>query len=121
MGADAPMLSAKLLAWNGGRRHCTYCDVPMVVSKHPADHHNPRRMTVDHIVPRAWHQPVAPGIVNKRWACQSCNAGRATCGHCVGALACARTVADETCVPLPQVLAEWGMGSIAQAMWRPNA
>jgi len=120
-GKPGGKASAKALALADGRRRCAYCAVLMVVSQSAADDRDPRRMSVDHIVPRAWRQPVVPGIVNKRWACQECNAGRAICGHCVGALACVRTVAGETCVPLATVLSDWGMGRIAQTMWRPGA
>lgn len=81
-----------------------------------------RRMSKDHIMPRAWGGGRVSLIANNfRWVCQECNQQRAACGHCVGALACVRQVAAETCVSISAVIKHWRMGAVAQTIVPPTA
>lgn len=81
-----------------------------------------RRMSKDHILPRAWGGGKLSLIaINTRWICQECNQQRAACGHCVGALACVRQVATESCVAVSTVLRRWRMGTVAESIAAPRA
>lgn len=69
---------------------CPCCERLML----PGDpHRGPSR---DHIMPREWHSPprLTLGEGHIRVLCLDCNGLRAMAGHCLGALACARAVAE---------------------------
>ncbi len=49
--------------------------------------------TKDHIFPKLWGG--ANAAENYRIVCRRCNSLRAAMGHCVGAMACLRAIADD--------------------------
>lgn len=113
-------LSEKLKLWHAGFRNCPLCKLAMTVL-HVNGVGARRRMSKDHILPRVWGGGRLGVIaVNTRWVCQECNQQRAACGHCVGALACVRTVASESCVPVSAVMRHWKMGTVAQTIRLPG-
>jgi hypothetical protein len=59
------------------------------------------------------------GARNIRPCCQYCNTIRATCGHCVGALACVLDVARNEAVPPKRILRRWRMGLLARSIAAP--
>src|SRR5260221_11059199 len=66
---------------------CPICQKPMIRSNRHA-----RRPSRDHIIAKELNGSNDPE--NKRIICQDCNTLRAFAAHCVGALACARSVAE---------------------------
>lgn len=95
--------------YQAGDRRCPYCRGLMLLTER-GERNDPRRMSRDHILPRQWGGARLDGIANnRRFVCQHCNQMRAAVGHCVGALACVRVVAEDRCVLLREVLREWKM------------
>lgn len=82
---------------------CPICGKPMI-----RQNWHVRRPSRDHIRPRELGGDDAPD--NKRLMCQHCNSLRAFAGHCLGALACARAVADENPYAVLQILKSWRLG-----------
>lgn len=86
---------------------CPQCGEIMLPSDWDTAH--PKRMSRDHILPRArGGQWILHGdTVNWRLMCQECNGIIAAVGHCAGAAACVRAVAQDTCERWPEVLRAW--------------
>lgn len=109
-------LKEKTRIYQHGLHLCPLCGASMVLSHevgraHRYDH--PHRMSRDHILPREWGGALLGRIArNTRWCCQECNRDRASCGHCVGAMACARAVAKDRGVHLHDLLRLWGMAQV---------
>lgn len=61
--------------------------------------------TRDHIRPASWYGDDTDS--NIRFCCALCNELRAQCGHCVGALACARAVAGDVGFSPRVVIRSW--------------
>ena len=76
----------------------------------------------DHILPRSWGGlfEMFGGVRNKRIMCRRCNVQLATCGHCIGALACLRSVALAQDVPLSRLIRKWRMGVVAAGIRSPG-
>jgi hypothetical protein len=67
--------------------------------------HKDATRTRDHILPKAMLGDDDPS--NLRPSCHRCNQLRAECGHCIGALACARAVARSQGRDVRQVIKDW--------------
>jgi hypothetical protein len=76
----------------------------------------------DHILPRSWGGlfEMFGGVRNKRIMCRRCNVQLATCGHCIGALACLRSVALAQDVPPSRLIRKWCMGVVAAGIPSPG-
>jgi len=64
-----------------------------------------RAPTRDHIFPKTWGG--TNDAENIRIVCRRCNMDRALAGHCIGALACARSVARSEGATAEDVLRYW--------------
>ncbi len=115
-----PELPKKIKLWNAGLRDCPLCKIPMTIL-HVDGLGARRRMSKDHILPRAWGGGRLGLIaVNIRWICQQCNQHLAACGHCIGALACIQQVAAESCVSFSNVYKSWRMGVVSSRIVSPK-
>lgn len=77
----------------------------MISASKMPDH--PRRRSRDHICPTSWGGPNRAD--NIRHVCQDCNSLRAACGHCIGALACARAVAADIGQRPLTIIVRWNL------------
>lgn len=57
---------------------------------------------------------------NLRMCCQECNGLREAVGHCIGAMACVRTVARATACSDLHVARRWGLLAIASFIRAPR-
>lgn len=89
---------------------CPQCGMSMLVHPLGPDIKNPRRKSEDHILPkeRGGLRIMYGDVRNTRIMCQNCNGLLASCFHCIGALACVRTVAAATRRPETTILHLWG-------------
>jgi hypothetical protein len=84
---------------------CPYCRCGMQRRRHRPGSIDPHRRTRDHIRPKAWGG--SDSADNIRDVCRRCNEQRAVCGHCIGALACARAVACSRHASVASVIRQW--------------
>lgn len=95
---------------------CPQCGRAMLVNPIGGDISHPWRQSRDHILPRerGGTRFIHGRTRNIRLMCQECNGLLAACLHCVGAVACARDVAQARGTKVGTVLNQWGMGQRAE-------
>jgi hypothetical protein len=102
---------------------CPQCGERMLPS---TDIQRRRRWSRDHIFPRemggAFLMDPHPDGPTRNWRvmCQGCNEQLAVCGHCVAALACARTVAADLNRSAESIARRWMMLYVARTIPRPG-
>lgn len=93
-------------------RPCPVCNG--VMAKANAAGSNPRRRTVDHMLPqvRGGQNLMYGDTRNTRIMCQACNQGIEAAGYCIAAFACATDVARSRRVKVNVIMREWRFGML---------
>ena len=84
---------------------CPYCDEQMTKGFRYDGAPSKSYPTIDHILPKAWGG--LNRMENYRIVCIKCNNLRAVVGHCVGAMACLRTVAEDRKIKVSDLMVAW--------------
>lgn len=99
--------------------NCPICHLPMKTEYLPND---PQRLSRDHILPRSMggRKLIHGNVRNIRIMCAQCNWELASCAQCIGALFCARAVAESTNTTVERVLHKWRFRAEIRALWKEH-